>query len=321
MKRNRKYNLLSILILLVLVLTSCGGSNSESDTIATAVAMTVAARDTQQAEATPTIKIEQTPTPEVELTMTPTKQAPGTFSPPTAPPSSTGSGGDPCLSANFVSETIPDGQIMQPGENFWKTWTIRNSGSCTWDSSYRIVHYSGDLMGGLFEYPFPGVAGPGDEIDISIYMKAPLDTGISKSSWMIQSPWGGAFGVGEYSEPFYVQVNVTDNLSPEFGVTNVSYEIVRDPPAGCATNVWYYVYATITTNGPVDVQYQWLQKDYNNSGIKTLKFSQAESKTLERSWSFHLGATPGEKWMQIVIHGPEYVEYPKATFTYACGNP
>jgi len=318
MKRNGKQDFLSILILSTLILTSCGKA-AESDTIATAVAMTVAAKDTQQAQLTSTPL--PTSTPEVVASATPTMPPPATFSPPTAPAASNGSGGDACLLANFVSETIPDGQIMQPGENFWKTWRIKNSGSCTWDSTYKVVHYSGDLMGGLYEYPFPGVAAPGEEIDISIYMKAPSETGSFKSNWMIQSPWGGTFGVGEYSEPFYVQVNVSDSTSPEYGVTSVTYNIVRDPAAGCATNVWYTVYATITTNGPVEVKYQWLQKDYNNSGIKTLNFTQAESQTLQRDWSFHLGATPGEKWMQIIIHAPVYQEYPKATFTYACGNP
>jgi hypothetical protein len=321
MKRNSKYNFLSILILFVLALTACG-SGSETDSIATAVAMTVAARDTQQAQGTPTLKTAEansTSTPNGNESATPTKATAATFSPPTAPAASTGSGGnDSCLLANFVSETIPDGQIMQPGENFWKSWRLMNNGSCTWDSTYKIVHYSGDLMGGLYEYPFPGVAAPGEEIDISIYMKAPLDNGNYKSSWKILSPWGGTFGVGQYGEPFYVQVNVNDDTNPDFGVTNVSYNIVRDPPAGCFTNQWYTVYATITTNGPIEVKYQWLQKDGNNSGIKTLKFTQADSKTITREWKLHLADSPGEKWMQIIIHEPVYQEYPKATWVFSC---
>jgi hypothetical protein len=321
MKRNSKYNFLSILILFVLALTSCGGSGSESDSIATAVAMTVAARDTQQAQATPTPKTtggDSTSTPSAKESATPTKPTAATFSPPTAPAASTGSGEDSCLIANFVSETIPDGQIMQPGENFWKSWRLVNNGSCTWDASYKIVHDSGDLMGGLYEYPFPGVAGPGEEIDISIYMKAPSENGNYKSNWKIQSPWGGTFGVGQYGEPFYVQVNVNDDTNPDFGVTNVSYNIVRDPPAGCFTNQWYYVHATITTNGPITVKYQWLQKDGNNSGIKTLKFTQADSITITREWKLHLADSPGEKWMQIIIHEPVYQEYPKATWVFSC---
>ena len=302
-------------------MAGCGGNATEDDTIATAVAMTVSARDTQQAQASPTALLpgaDSTLTPVGNGVATPTKQTPATFSPPTAPPAGATNGDDGCLLATFVSETIPDGQIMEPGQNFWKTWRLKNSGSCAWDSTYKIVYVNGDLMGGLYEYPFPGVAGPGEDIDISIYMKAPLDTGSFSSYWKIQSPWGGTFGVGQYNDPFYVQVNVTDDTNPDFGVTNVSYNIVRDPPVGCYTNQWYYVNATITTNGPVTVHYQWLQKDGNNSGIKTLKFTKADSITLTREWKFHLADSPGEKWRQIIIHDPEYHEYPKATWVFDC---
>lgn len=319
MKRNRTYTFLSILILFALFATSCGSADAESDTIATAVAMTVAAQETQRAQATdkPTATAAgPTSTPEAaEAASTPTKVS--TFSPPTAP-GPIGSG-DPCLLANLISETIPDGTIMQPGKTFWKTWRLKNNGTCTWNSSYKIVYWSGDLMGGMLEYQFPDVIGPGEEVDITLFLKAPSSNGNFTSKWKLQSEWGGQFGVGQYDTPFWVKVNVNDSSSPTFAVTNVTYNVVRDPPAGCATNVWYYVNATITTNGPATVNYQWLQSDGHNTGTgKKLVFTEADSITITRSWSFHLGATPGTKWMQIVIHLPDYQEYPRETFVYDC---
>ena len=316
MKRNRKYDFLSILMLFTLFVTSCGGAEVESDTIATAVAMTVAAQETERAQATATpipTEASSTSTPEAK----PTNQAVPTFSPPTAP-GPIGSE-DNCVSASYVSETIPDGTIMQPGETFWKSWTIKNEGTCTWDSSYTFIYESGELMGGLLEYPLTEVVPPGEQVDISIFLKAPSSNGNYRGDWKIRSPWGGTFGVGEYDTPLWVQINVNDASNPEYGVTNVTYNIVRDPAAGCATNVWYYVYATITTNGPTTVRYQWRQSDGNDSGTgKTLKFTEAGSQTISRSWSFHLGASPGTKWMQIVILEPEHQVYPQATFVYDC---
>ena len=316
MKRNRKYNFLAILLLFALLLTSCSGTDAETDTIATSVAMTVAAQGTQKAEATATpIPTETGPTSAPEATAT--DQTAPTFSPPTAPPPI--DSGPDCLVANLISETIPDGTVMQPSETFWKTWRIKNNGSCTWNSAYKIVYWSGELMGGLVEYQFPEITGPGEEVEIKILLAAPTSNGNFSSYWKLQSEWGGQFGVGQYDQPFYVQVNVNDSTNPDFAVTNVTYNIVRDPATGCATNVWYYVNATITTNGPATVRYQWLQSDGNNTGTgKTLKFTQADSITITREWSFHLGATPGTKWMQIVIHEPNYQEYPQATFTYDC---
>ena len=318
MKRNRKVTFLSILILFALLLTSCGGTNAEADTIATAVAMTVAAQETQKVEATTTpIPTEAGPTSAPEATPT----IPPTFSPPTAPPPI--DSGPDCLVANLISETIPDGTVMQPSETFYKTWRLKNNGSCTWNSAYKIVYWSGDLMGGLVEYQFPEIVGPGDEADITLFLKAPASNGNYSSYWKLQSEWGGQFGVGQYDQPFYVQVNVNDASNPEYGVTNVTYNVVRDPAVGCATNVWYRVHATITTNGPATVKYQWLQSDGNNTNPvpgpnRTIKFTKADSVTITREWSMHLGVTPGTKWMQIVIHAPNYQEYPRATFVYDC---
>jgi hypothetical protein len=320
MKRNRKFNFLSILMLSALFIASCGGAGAESDTVATAVAMTVAAQATEKAQATVTPRPTNagpTFTPEA----TPTDQAAPTFAPPTAP-GPIGSG-DACLLANLVNETIPDGTVMQPGETFWKTWRLKNNGTCTWNAAYKIVYWSGDLMGGLTEYQFPEVVPPGNEVDITLLLKAPAANGNHSGYWKLQSEWGGQFGVGQYDQPFYVQVNVNDATNPNYTVTNVTYNVVREPALGCATNVWYRVHATITTNGPATVKYQWLQSDGNNTNPnpgpnRTIKFTQADSVTITREWSFHLGASPGTKWMQIVIHAPEYQEYPRATFVYDC---
>jgi len=319
MKRKESQIFLSLIMLCVLLLTSCGGSGAEDPAIATAVALTVAAHDTQAAEAafTPTAKVPKpTRTPKAN-NETPTPQTQPTFSPPTAPPASGST--DPCLLANLISETIPDGQIMTPGQYFWKTWRLKNGGSCTWDTTYKIIYWSDELMSGYLEYPFTELVPPGDDVEISIYLKAPATNGSYKSSWKIQSPWGGAFGVGEYDQPFYVQVNVSDSSSPGYGVSAVTYRVDRVPAAGCATNVFFTVNATITTNGPVDVYYRWLQSDGNNQEKdKLLKFTEAGSKTLTREWSMHLGVTPGTKWVQLLITGPVEQDFGKAYLEYQC---
>jgi hypothetical protein len=246
----------------------------------------------------------------------PTAQQSTTFAPPTAP--GPVGGGNNCIRAEYVSETVPDGTIMKPGETFWKTWTIKNTGTCTWDSSYKLVYDSGELMGGLTEYQLTDVVPPGEQLVLSILLKTPSSNGNYQGFWRILSPWGGTFGVGEADTSLWVQINVNDSSNPEFAVTNVSYKIIRDPVAGCATNVWYTVQATITSNGPAEVWYRWLQSDGNDTGDKKLVFKSASSITVERSWSFHLGSNAGTKWMQIVITAPGYMEYPQATFLYDC---
>jgi hypothetical protein len=320
---NSKVNFLSILMLFSLLVTACGGVEAESDTIATAVAMTVSAQETEMAQATATpAKAETSPQAEADpisaVEATPTKGTAPTFAPPTAP-APVGSE-DPCLLANLISETIPDGTVMQPGETFWKTWRLKNNGTCTWNSAYKIVYWSGDLMGGLQEYQFPEVVAPGEDVDVTLFLKAPTANGNVTSYWKLQSEWGGQFGVGQYDQPFYVQINVNDASNPKYTVTNVTYDIVREPAFGCHTNQWYTVHATITTNGPVDVFYRWMQKDGNNTQPKKLVFNEATSITISREWKFHLADSPGTKWMQIIITEPDYHEYDKATWIYDCGD-
>src|SRR5438094_4289042 len=42
----------------------------------------------------------------------------------------------------FVSETIPDNTTEPAGQSFTKTWTVRNSGTTTWNSGYSLQYVS-----------------------------------------------------------------------------------------------------------------------------------------------------------------------------------
>ena len=178
-------------------------------------------------------------------------------------------------------------------------------------------------MGASMEYPLPRLVAPGEEVEIPLSLTAPPSNGNFSGYWKLRSEWGTTFGVGQYDQPFYVQINVNDSENPNYTVTNVTYNLVREPAFGCATNVWYYLHATISTNGPATVKYQWLQSDGNNTKPNpgpnlTLKFTKADSMTITREWSFHLGASTGTKWIQLAILEPEYQEYPQQTFVYDC---
>src|SRR5512143_109118 len=153
-----KFSSIAFLSIVAILLSACGAAPSES-VIATRVAMTVQAQDTEQAATqasapTPT-ELPQLPT----LVLSPAAVTPGaTKAPPTAPASG---GGSQCTAnATFVSETVPDGTITSPGSSFTKVWRIKNSGTCYWDSSWQWVYSSGDLMGGAYYYNVPSPAAP-----------------------------------------------------------------------------------------------------------------------------------------------------------------
>ncbi len=316
-----KSPLLSLTLIIAFLLAACGTPNVEQSMVETAVAQTVEARFTQEAAATPT---SPPPTATATPTTAPTVLAPPTATatattPPTVPPSSGGVSAE-CLRANLMDETVPDGTIYRPGEKFYKTWYIKNSGTCTWDSSYKFVFWSGDLMGGAYIYDFPQPAIPGETIPISIELTAPDREGSYRGYWRIQAPSGATFGVGEYDESLWVDITVSSDENIEYGVTSVTYTVVRDPAYGCPTNVRYTIYATITTNGPAEVTYRWLQSDGNHSKKKTLTFTEADSQTVSVTWTLHLGATTNPRWVAIYELSPQQREWDRQWFTYDCGG-
>ena len=99
--------------------------------------------------------------------------------------------------ASFVSDvTIPDGSYIAPGAAFTKTWRIRNNGTTTWTTNYRLVFVSGTQMSAQNSVNLPYNVGPGQTVDISVQMTAPTTSGSYKSSWMLVNESGTQFGVG-----------------------------------------------------------------------------------------------------------------------------
>jgi hypothetical protein len=306
----RMYKILVVLAIVALLAPACASRPSPDSAISTAVAQTVQAGESlTRVASAPTITPQG---PQLEVTLTPAAT-------PTSPPTLVSAPADPnCAKASLIAENPPDKTLLKPGEYFWKTWTLKNTGTCTWTTAYKFIHWSGDLLGGLTSYQLPDDVAPNEQTDISIYLRAPETEGTFTGYWRLQSPWEANFGVGAYDESIYVQVVVSSARKPGYGVTSVTYELVRNPPVGCPTNVRFTVYATITTNGPSEVDYQWLQSDGNNSHSKPINFTKADSVTVTREWMIGKSDSPNPRWAQIVILEPDYQEFERVAILNLC---
>jgi hypothetical protein len=100
-----------------------------------------------------------------------------------------------------VSQTVPDGTSLLPGENFVKVWRLKNTGTTTW-TNYRAIFIQ-DPGGGatsvnLLTSGASGVSIPaaaaGDIVDLSLPMRAPATPGVYASYWQLQNAAGTAFG-------------------------------------------------------------------------------------------------------------------------------
>jgi polar amino acid transport system substrate-binding protein len=127
-----------------------------------------------------------------QLLPTPT---PGPTSTPAPPPT--------CIDGLAFVEH-PDGQggadkpiQKKPGEAFTKVWRVQNTGTCTWDASYRLVYVSGNnpaaQMGGQ-PTAVQGQVAPGQTYDIAVDLVAPLNPGSYQAIWQMENGQGTPFG-------------------------------------------------------------------------------------------------------------------------------
>ncbi|HNE05946.1 MAG TPA: NBR1-Ig-like domain-containing protein, partial [Anaerolineales bacterium] len=96
-----------------------------------------------------------------------------------------------------IDVTIPDGTPMTPGQDFVKTWKIKNTGICTWDTSYKaIFSYSNPPNQQMSAQPIPlaALVAPGQEVDVSVQFTAPTTPGEYLGVWQMVNAKGIPFG-------------------------------------------------------------------------------------------------------------------------------
>lgn len=95
--------------------------------------------------------------------------------------------------------TVADGSVMQPGQQFVKTWRVRNTGNTTWGDGYRLAFVEGSRMDGPASMPLPPAA-PGQEVDVSVTLVTPRRSGHYRTVWQPRDPQGNLFNYQLYSE-------------------------------------------------------------------------------------------------------------------------
>ncbi len=185
-------------VLMVMLISACGSSNTPAAeptpdvaAVRTSAASTVISQFTLTAAAF-------TPTPSLPTeTTAPEATSTATVAPVAQVTNAQGTVVSLCdslaIDPTTVDVNIPDGTIMSPGQDFVKTWKVKNNGSCPWAAGYKLVYagYS-NSMSGQFQ-PLTGVIQPGQEVELSVQFKAPSETGEYLSAWQMENPSGVTF--------------------------------------------------------------------------------------------------------------------------------
>lgn len=192
-----KLKYLALPLLCGLLLSACGGSAAPIEppvdvaAVRTSAASTVEARFTLTAAAftpTPPPPTETAATDEPEATPTATSPVIAVVT------NAEGTQVELCDNLTYVADvTIPDGTIMSPGQDFIKTWRVRNTGACPWGAGY-VLAYAGYTipMSGQF-IAMTEVIQPGQEVEVSVQFTAPSQAGEYLSAWTMRNPQGVTF--------------------------------------------------------------------------------------------------------------------------------
>jgi polar amino acid transport system substrate-binding protein len=155
--------------------------------------------------------------------------------------------------------------LVEPGQPFVKAWRVRNSGTCTWDSTYFLGYDHGNVpaaqMGGK-PVSVVGTVAPGATYDFSVNLVAPTAQGVYQGFWQMRNGQGTPFG-----ETIWVGIRVPAPPPPTPGPTatpvpNISFTA---NPTGiqqgqCSTVSW-------STSNVQAVYYYQDGQDWPNHGV------------------------------------------------------
>ena len=155
-------------------------------------------------------------------------------------------------------------------------------------------------MGGPANQALAGNVNPGQEVDISVNLKAPSSNGSYKGWWGLRNASGVMFA------QFYVDIKVGGG-GGIFAVTSVTYNVTtfdENTFVDCPK-----VTANITANGAGTVTYTWTRSDGSSSPTETLDFASAGTKSVVKKWYLGSGASGSTFWLGIYIDDPNHQDF------------
>jgi hypothetical protein len=185
----------------------------------------------------------------------------------------------PCnATPTLLSENIDDGTDVYLNTSFTKSWTLRNEGSCTWNSNYKVKFMSGDPMSGPTSKSFGATVTPGNSLTITLPLKAPGGTGTYKGIWGLYDDKNVFFG------QMWVEIDAVTiaPTSSAFAVTKIHFYIPT--PGSCV------IFGDITTNAGGNVKFQWMVDGVLVGNVRSQAFTAAGTAT--STWTIVSAGSP-----------------------------
>ena len=94
------------------------------------------------------------------------------------------------------SLTISDGSLLKENNLYAKVWRVKNVGTCTWNTGYRLVFIDGDPSLNITGIQLPSSVQPGETIDLKVNFPTMDVSDTYKGNWLLESDNGIIFGIG-----------------------------------------------------------------------------------------------------------------------------
>ena len=85
--------------------------------------------------------------------------------------------------AAILSFSPPDGKTFNPGNQFDAVWKVKNVGSSTWNTAYRVRYASGTRMSETSDFYLDHEVKPGETTDLIADIVTPDEKGLKISYW------------------------------------------------------------------------------------------------------------------------------------------
>jgi len=172
--------------------------------------------------------------------------------------------------ARFVKHvTVEDDYEFNAGTAFVKTWRFRNEGSVTWPEKcvFLFVGKKGDQLNAPSQVIVDRAVAPGEEIDVSVGMIAPMEPGSYCGYWRMAEPSGRKFG-----QRVRVLIKVAGSSSSSDSDENVSStwgEMLNQLEGMGFKDKGLNVKLLVKTQGNLDkVVQRLLKREEKKSGVK-----------------------------------------------------
>lgn len=299
--------------MVIIILTACNIPVQQPQmNVETSVAKTLEALNSDTLPINPT-SILNTIAPETPQPALPTNTLLPTLTPyPTYTPYPTATK-IPCNQASWVSETIVDETHFPVGSTFTKTWTVTNSGTCTWTTNYKVIFDHGDALGGPASFNLPAAIAPGQNYVISVDLKAPATAGTYQGYWKLQDNNGNPFGLAPSNKTFWVKI-IADAAAFTIKSAQVTTPHVH-VEAACPYTFTFQANIVSTAAGTAKVW--WVFSDSSTTAPQDITFPSASTISLTTTWS--LGSSYSG-WVAIANDYPNHqvFDLQRANFELVC---